>query len=46
MKSHLVALVHEDEEEIKSRHDGGRHLDVLLERLGAVIAPSYGVGRC
>ena len=40
----LVAIVHQDEEQVKSAHDGGRHVDVLLEALTPVIATSIGIG--
>lgn len=41
---HLVAFVHQDEEEVEAAHDGGRQVDVLLQALAAVVAPADGVG--
>ena len=38
-------LVQHDEEEVEARHDGRGDLEVVLERLGAVVAPVDGVGR-
>lgn len=41
---HLVAVVHQDEEEVKATHDGGGQVDVLLQTLAAIVAPADGVG--
>ena len=41
----LVALVDENEEEIEATHDRRRHVDVLLERLAAVVASAHRVRR-
>ena len=42
----LVALVQDDEEEIETRHDGGRHVDVGPKRGLAVITPTDRVCCC
>ena len=44
--SDLVAVVHQDEEQVKSAHDGGRHVDVELEALAPVVPPTNRVGCC
>lgn len=40
----LIAVVHQDEEEVEAAHDGGGQVDVLLQALAAVVAPSDWVG--
>lgn len=35
---YLIALVHQDEEEIKAAHNGSGQVDVLLQTLAAVVA--------
>lgn len=45
-QTHLVAVVHQDEEEVEAAHDGGGQVDVLLQALAAVVAAADGVGRC
>lgn len=35
---YLIAVVHQDEEEVKSTHDGSREVHVLLQALAAVVA--------
>lgn len=35
---YLVAVVHQDEEEVKSTHDGSSEVDVLLQALAAIVA--------
>lgn len=42
--AYLIAVVHQDEEEVKSAHDGGCQVDVLLQTLAAVVAPTDWVG--
>lgn len=42
--AYLIAVVHQDEEEVEATHDGGRQVDVLLQTLAAVVAPSHRVG--
>lgn len=37
-QAYLVAVVHQDEEEVKSTHDGSREVHVLLQALAAVVA--------
>lgn len=44
MLPYLIAVVHQDEEEIEAAHDGCRQVDVLLQALAAVVAPVDGVG--
>ncbi|KAF3858565.1 hypothetical protein F7725_011766 [Dissostichus mawsoni] len=39
-----IELVHQDEEEVEAAHDGGGHVDVLLQTLAAVVAPAHRVG--
>lgn len=41
---YLVAVVHQDEEEIEATHDGSGQVDVLLQTLAAIVAPTDGVG--
>lgn len=43
-KTHLIAVVHQDEEEVKAAHDGGGQVNVLLQALAAVVAAADGVG--
>ena len=38
-------MIYQYEEEVESRHDGLRHLDVVLERLRLVVAAVDRVGR-
>lgn len=40
----LIAVVHQDEEEVEAAHDGGGQVDVLLQTFPAVVAPSDRVG--
>lgn len=40
----LIAFVHQNEEQVKSRHDWGRHVDVLLQRLGAIVSAINWIG--
>lgn len=42
---HLIAVVHQDEEEVKATHDGSGQVDVLLQALAAIVAPADRVGR-
>lgn len=44
LRLYLIALVHQDEEEVKAAHDGGAQVDVLLQTLAAVVASTDGVG--
>ena len=39
-----IDLVHHHMQEIETGQDGGRQIDVVLERLGAVIAASQRIG--
>lgn len=41
--AYLVAVVHQDEEEVKSTHDGRREVHVLLQALAAIVASPDGV---
>lgn len=41
---HLVAVVHQDEEEVEAAHDGSRQVDVLLQTLAAIVAAAHRVG--
>lgn len=41
---HLIAFIHQNEEEVKSGHDGGGHVDVLLQRLGTIVPAINGIG--
>lgn len=41
---YLIAVVHQDEEEVEAAHDGGGQVDVLLQALAAVVAPTDRVG--
>lgn len=41
---HLIAVVHQDEEEVETAHDGSRQVDILLQALAAVVAAAYRVG--
>lgn len=41
---HLVAVVHQDEEEVEAAHDGSRQVDILLQTLAAVVAAAHRVG--
>lgn len=41
---HLIAVVHQDEEEVKATHDGSGQVDVLLQALAAIVAPADRVG--
>lgn len=41
---YLIAVVHQDEEEVEAAHDGGGHVDVLLQTLAAVVASTDRVG--
>lgn len=41
---HLIAVVHQDEEEVEAAHDGSRQVDILLQALAAVIAATHRVG--
>ena len=43
MINYLIAVVHQHEEQVEARHDGRRHLNVVLERLGLVVA-AYNYG--
>lgn len=40
---YLITVVHQDEEEVKTAHNGGCQLDVLLQALAAVIASAHRV---
>lgn len=42
--AYLIAVVHQDEEEVKAAHDGGGQVDILLQTLAAVVAPTDRVG--
>ena len=42
--SDVIALVDENEEEVESGHDGGSHVDVLLQRLSTIVASSNRIG--
>ena len=42
--NYLITVVHQDEEEVEAAHDGGGQVDVLLQTLAAVVAPTDGVG--
>lgn len=42
--AYLITLVHQDEEEVEAAHDGGGQVDVLLQTLAAVVAPTDRVG--
>lgn len=37
-EAYLVAVVHQDEEEVKSTHDGSSEVHVLLQALAAIVA--------
>lgn len=37
-EAHLIAVVHQDEEEVESTHDGSSEVHVLLQALAAVVA--------
>lgn len=41
---HLIAVVHQDEEEVEAAHDGSRQVDVLLQTLAAIVAAAHRVG--
>lgn len=41
---HLIAIVHQDEEEVKAAHDGSGQIDVLFQTLATVIASANRVG--
>lgn len=41
---HLIAVVHQDEEEVKAAHDGSRQVHVLLQTLAAIVAAAHRVG--
>lgn len=41
---HLIAVVYQDEEEVKATHDGSSQVDVLLQALAAIVAPADRVG--
>lgn len=41
---HLIAVVHQDEEEVEAAHDGSRQVDILLQTLAAIIATAHRVG--
>lgn len=41
---YLVAVVHQDEEEVEATHDGSGQVDILLQTLAAIVAPTDGVG--
>lgn len=36
--AYLIAVVHQDEEEVKSTHDGSSEVHVLLQALAAIVA--------
>lgn len=42
--TYLIAVVHQDEEEVEAAHDGGGQVDVLLQTLAAVVASADRVG--
>lgn len=42
-EAHLVAVVHQDEEEVKATHDGSSEVHVLLQALAAIVASTNGV---
>lgn len=37
-EAYLIAVVHQDEEEVKSAHDGSSEVHVLLQALAAIVA--------
>lgn len=37
-EAYLIAVVHQDEEEVKSTHDGSSEVHVLLQALAAIVA--------
>lgn len=37
-RTHLIAVVHQDEEEVEAAHDGSGQVDVLFQTLAAVVA--------
>lgn len=41
---HLIAVIHQDEEEVETAHDGSRQVDILLQALAAVVAAAHRVG--
>lgn len=41
--AYLVAVVHQDEKEVKSTHDGSCEVHVLLQTLAAIVASTDGV---
>ncbi len=43
MQAYLIAVVHQNEEEVEAAHDGSGQVDVLLQTLAAVVAPTDGV---
>lgn len=42
--THLIAVVHQDEEEVEAAHDGSRQVDILLQTLAAIVAAAHRVG--
>lgn len=42
--AHLIAVVHQDEEEVEAAHDGSRQVDILLQTLAAIVAAAHRVG--
>ena len=41
---YLIALIYQNEEQVKSGHDGVRHVDIVFQRLGAIVTAINGVG--
>lgn len=41
---YLITIIHQDEEEVKTAHDGGGQVDVLLQTLATVITSTNRVG--
>lgn len=42
--AYLVAVIHQDEEEVKATHDGSGQVHILLQTLAAIVAPAHRVG--